>query len=84
MKPEIHPAYNEITVTCSCGNKFITRSTLEKDLHLDICAKCHPFFTGQQKRIDSTGRIERFKNKFAKTARKSVAPAAANDNKDKE
>ncbi len=65
MQPEIHHAYHEISVTCSCGNTFATRSTLDKnDLHLDICAKCHPFFTGQQKRIDTGGRIERFNKKF--------------------
>ncbi len=66
MKPEIHPAYDAIHVTCSCGNKFSTRSTLGKDLHLDICSKCHPFFTGQQKRNSAGGRIERFNKKFAR------------------
>ncbi len=72
MKPEIHPAYNEINVSCSCGNKFTIRSTMDRDLNLDVCAKCHPFYTGQHKRIDSTGRIERFQAKFAKTARKKA------------
>ena len=72
MKPEIHPEYKEIHVSCSCGHKLTTRSTLGKDLHLDICSKCHPFFTGQQKRIDSTGRIERFKNKFAHVGKKKA------------
>ena len=56
MKAEIHPAYNEITVTCSCGNTFKTRSTLsEPELHLDVCSACHPFYTGQQKIVDHGG-----------------------------
>ena len=64
MKSEIHPEYKEITATCSCGNVIKTGSTLCKDIHLDICAKCHPFFTGQQKVIDAGGRIDKFKKRF--------------------
>ena len=64
MKSDIHPEYKEITATCSCGNQTKTRSTLCKDVHLDICSKCHPFFTGQQKVIDAGGRIDKFKKRF--------------------
>lgn len=62
-----HPQYDVIEVECSCGNKFKTRSALgRKDLHLEICSACHPFYTGQQKLIDTTGRVEKFKQKYAK------------------
>ena len=64
MKKDIHPDYVETTVTCGCGNKFQTRST-RKELKVDICAACHPFYTGKLKFVDTTGRIEKFKNKFA-------------------
>jgi large subunit ribosomal protein L31 len=64
MKPEIHPAYNEITVKCSCGNTFNTRSTLEKALHLDVCSACHPFYTGKQKIVDTGGRVDKFRQKY--------------------
>ena len=64
MKPDIHPAYNEITVTCSCGNTFNTRSTLGKELHLDVCSSCHPFYTGKQKIVDSGGRVDKFRQKY--------------------
>jgi len=67
MQNKIHPQYNEIEVTCSCGHKFKTRSTLNsKNLHLDICSSCHPFYTGEQKMVDTAGRIERFRKKYAK------------------
>ena len=66
MQNEIHPKYEDITVTCSCGNSFVTKSTLCKDLHVEICAKCHPFYTGQQKMVDTAGRVERFRKKYAK------------------
>lgn len=68
MKKKIHPEYNEITVTCSCGHTFKTRSTAGRDLHLDICSNCHPFYTGQQKMVDTAGRVERFRRKYAKKA----------------
>ncbi|EXI73288.1 MAG TPA: 50S ribosomal protein L31 [Candidatus Accumulibacter phosphatis] len=64
MKEKIHPAYNEITVTCSCGNVFTTRSTMKKALHVEVCAACHPFYTGKQKIIDTAGRVEKFNQKY--------------------
>ncbi len=64
MKPETHPAYNEITVTCSCGNAFQTRSTLAEDLRLDVCSSCHPFYTGKQKLLDTAGRVDKFRRKY--------------------
>ncbi|MCL4315895.1 MAG: 50S ribosomal protein L31 [Gammaproteobacteria bacterium] len=64
MKPEIHPAYAETSVTCSCGNTFKTRSTLSGDLHLDVCSACHPFYTGKHKIVDSGGRVDKFKQKY--------------------
>jgi large subunit ribosomal protein L31 len=72
MRAAIHPEYKEIAVTCSCGNKFKTRSTMSKpDLHVEVCSECHPFYTGTQKIVDTAGRIEKFRNKYntgAKTA----------------
>lgn len=64
MKPDIHPASNELNVACSCGNTFETTSVLSGDLHIDVCNKCHPFYTGQQKIVDTTGRVEKFNNKY--------------------
>jgi large subunit ribosomal protein L31 len=67
MRPNIHPVYKEVKVTCSCGNSFVTRSTFDKDtLSLEVCAKCHPFYTGEQKIIDTAGHVERFNQKFGK------------------
>ena len=66
MKPDIHPAYHEINVKCSCGNTFQTRSTLDQELHLDVCSQCHPFYTGKQKLIDSGGRVDKFRQKYGK------------------
>jgi large subunit ribosomal protein L31 len=67
MNTEIHPNYHTVTVTCSCGNTFETRSTLSKDkLQLEICSECHPFYTGKQKLVDTGGRVERFREKYAK------------------
>jgi len=63
MKKEIHPQYQEATVTCVCGNQFKTRSTL-KEIKVEICAACHPFFTGQQKLVDSAGRVEKFNSRY--------------------
>ncbi len=65
MKAGIHPDYKEVKVVCACGEAFATRST-RKDIHLDICSKCHPFFTGKQKILDAEGRVEKFKKKYAK------------------
>ena len=66
MQKDIHPKYEEIKVTCSCGNTFTTRSTAGRDLHIEICSNCHPFFTGKQKMVDTAGRVERFRAKYAK------------------
>lgn len=63
MKDKIHPQFHEVTVTCACGNSFVTGST-KKNLRVDVCSKCHPFFTGVQKIVDTTGRLERFTKKF--------------------
>jgi large subunit ribosomal protein L31 len=65
MKPEIHPKYAQIPVHCACGETWTTGST-RKDLRVEICSKCHPFFTGKQKLVDSAGRIDRYKQRFAK------------------
>lgn len=65
MKQGIHPSYQQITVTCSCGNSFTTGSTLDEPLHIDVCSQCHPFYTGKQKIVDTEGRVERFKKRFA-------------------
>lgn len=65
MKADIHPAYHEITVTCSCGNTFQTRSTLGHDsLAIDVCSSCHPFYTGKQKLVDTAGRVDKFRRKY--------------------
>jgi large subunit ribosomal protein L31 len=66
MKPGIHPKYETVTVACACGETFQTRSTKGGSIKLEICSKCHPFFTGKQKLIDSAGRVERFNQKFGK------------------
>jgi large subunit ribosomal protein L31 len=82
MKSGIHPVYKTVTVTCACGESFVTRSTKD-DIRLEICAKCHPFFTGKQKLIDSAGRVERFEKRYknvpkggGQTAGKTTAPVA--------
>ena len=64
MKAGTHPEYNEIQVTCSCGSTFTTRSTMNKPLHIEVCAACHPFYTGKQKIVDTAGRVEKFNQKF--------------------
>jgi large subunit ribosomal protein L31 len=63
MKQGIHPEYKIATVTCACGNTFTTRS-LKEEIHVEICSKCHPFFTGKQKIVDTGGRVERFLRKY--------------------
>lgn len=65
MKADIHPKYAEMTATCSCGNTIQTSSTLSKDIHIDVCSACHPFYTGKQKTADTGGRIDRFNKRFA-------------------
>ena len=69
MKQGIHPKYYEVTATCSCGNTFKTRSTLQ-ELRVEICSACHPFFTGKQKLVDTAGRVERFRKKYEKVQQK--------------
>jgi large subunit ribosomal protein L31 len=68
MKAEIHPEYVIATVRCSCGNEFVTRST-KPDLHVEICAACHPFYTGKQKVVDTGGRVARFQRRLEKSNR---------------
>jgi large subunit ribosomal protein L31 len=64
MKPSIHPEYKQITVSCSCGSSFQTRST-GGDLSLEVCSSCHPFYTGKQKMVDTAGRVDKFRKKYA-------------------
>ena len=63
MKQGIHPKYEEATITCACGNVIKTRST-KKEIHVEVCPKCHPFYTGKQKLVDTGGRVDRFKKRF--------------------
>lgn len=70
MKKDIHPDYNETTITCVCGNVIKTRST-KKDIKVEICSNCHPFMTGKQKIMDTAGRVERFQKKYEKAAKKA-------------
>jgi large subunit ribosomal protein L31 len=65
MKTDIHPKYGDIQVTCSCGNTFTTRSTVVKPLHVEVCSACHPFYTGKQKVMDTAGRIDKFRQRYA-------------------
>jgi len=70
MKKDIHPKYEKTAVQCACGNKFETRSTRGGTIKVDICSACHPFFTGKQKLLDTAGRIEKFRKKYAKVLEK--------------
>ncbi len=70
MKQDIHPEYNEITASCSCGNKIAIRSTLGKDINLDVCSACHPFYTGKQRNVDTGGRVDKFKKRFGALSKK--------------
>ena len=63
MKDGIHPGYNEVSATCACGNKFTTRST-KPELSVDVCAACHPFYTGKQRLMDTQGRVDRFRRRY--------------------
>jgi large subunit ribosomal protein L31 len=72
VKPNIHPKYEEARVVCACGESWTTRST-KKEIHVEICSACHPFFTGKQKLIDTAGRVERFNKKYGK----KTEPASA-------
>ncbi len=76
MKADIHPTYVETTVSCTCGNTFTTRSTEKSgSIAADVCSACHPFYTGKLKFVDTAGRIEKFKNKFAKAGYASLGAA---------
>ncbi|MCS6886257.1 MAG: 50S ribosomal protein L31 [Acidobacteriota bacterium] len=65
MKEKIHPTYQQAIVTCGCGEQFVTRST-KKEIRLEICSACHPFFTGKQKLVDTAGRVDRFNKKYSR------------------
>lgn len=65
-RKKIHPNYDTVRVVCACGNNFETRSTHKGDIHVEICSVCHPFFTGKQRLVDTAGRVERFRRKYAK------------------
>ncbi len=74
MKTDTHPEYVQAKVVCSCGNTFTTRST-KPELHTELCNECHPFFTGKQKLVDTAGRVERFKKKYAASRANAAAGA---------
>jgi large subunit ribosomal protein L31 len=76
MKTDIHPTYELVTVHCSCGNDFQTRST-KGDINVEICAECHPFYTGKQKLMDTGGRVERFRRRAAQAQAQAAAKSAA-------
>ena len=70
MKAETHPNYNDVAVTCSCGNVFNTRSTVGKDaLSIEVCSQCHPFYTGKQKIVDTAGRVDKFRQKYGMSSK---------------
>lgn len=77
MKQGIHPDYQDTTVVCSCGNRFETHSTKGGELHVELCNQCHPFFTGQQKFVDTGGRVQRFSDKFGNAAAATLEKEAA-------
>lgn len=70
MKQGIHPKYETLKVSCSCGHTFETRSTRTQDLHLDVCSECHPFYTGKQRIMDTGGRVDKFKKRFGALGKK--------------
>ena len=74
MKAKIHPNYVSAKVVCACGNSFQTVS-IKPELHVEVCSKCHPFFTGKQHLIDTQGRVDRFQKRYAKSAQKAEQPA---------
>ena len=84
MKEKIHPKYFETTITCACGNVLNTRSTV-KEIRVEICSKCHPFFTGsgEDKLVDAAGRVDKFKRRYAKTGGKTVRKVLARKKKEK-
>jgi large subunit ribosomal protein L31 len=76
MKTAIHPEYVDTQVRCTCGNEFVTRSTNGREIRVEICSNCHPFYTGKQKLVDTGGRVERFQRRAAKRARDEAAAKA--------
>jgi large subunit ribosomal protein L31 len=72
MKEKIHPKYEKTKVSCACGNEFETRSTIAPEIKLEICSKCHPFFTGKQKLMDSAGRVEKFNKRYNRSKTSSA------------
>jgi len=76
VKKGIHPEYKETTIVCACGNTVHTRSTKE-NIHVEICSKCHPFYTGKQKLVDSAGRVERFQKRYEKAEKEKGKKAAS-------
>ena len=83
MKENIHPEYVECKVTCSCGNSFTTKSTYGEEMKIETCSECHPFYTGQQRVLDSEGRIEKFKRKYGSYKKDREAKKKQKQNKDK-
>ncbi|MGJ8686008.1 MAG: 50S ribosomal protein L31 [Spongiibacteraceae bacterium] len=79
MRADIHPKYEAMNVTCSCGNSFETRSTLGEALHVDVCSACHPFYTGKQKMLDTGGRVDRFRKRFGSRGSSAKTEAAAEE-----
>jgi large subunit ribosomal protein L31 len=83
VRSDIHPTYADTEVLCSCGNRFVTRSTKPGELHVELCNECHPFFTGKQKLVDSGGRVERFRRRYGEAAevksKRSQASGSAED-----
>lgn len=77
MKENIHPVYQEVTVSCACGNTFKTRSTRRGDIRLEICSNCHPFFTGKQKLVDTAWRVERFQKKYGRRSAEGTPAGTA-------
>jgi large subunit ribosomal protein L31 len=75
MKADIHPEYGEATITCACGNSWTTRST-KPEIHVDVCSNCHPFFTGEQRIVDTAGRVERFRRRYANAQQQAAAATA--------
>jgi len=82
MKKDIHPNYTAFKATCSCGAVIETRSTVGRDINLDVCSACHPFYTGQQKIVDTAGRVDRFNKRFKRA--KKAAPKASEATTEKE
>ena len=78
MKANLHPIYRKVTAVCACGNQFETRSTLD-DIHVEVCAHCHPYFTGKQRLVDTAGRVDRFRRKYQGVAGTGTGAGAGAD-----